>query len=210
MTESGPVKLISCTPDAEGIIAYCARVSNPSNQGKDGAKLLRYCMRHGHWSPFEMAHMVLEITTTRAISAQILRHRSFSFQEFSQRYAAVQSPPEMPQMRLAGATNRQSSLLLPLDPAQQAACERAETLMQRLHEAYLEMLDRGIANESARAVLPMCTTTRIYMAGSLRSWIHYCQLRTQEDTQAEHRDIAVHCENILKTILPSIYSGGAV
>lgn len=200
------VNLISVTPGAEQAIGYCARASSPQNQGNDASKLLRYCIKHGHWSPFEMAQMVVEINTTRQISAQIVRHRSFAFQEFSQRYARVDLPPEMPQMRLAGATNRQSSLTGELSPGQKAAVERAENLMTLLYGAYKDMVSAGIATESARAVLPMCTPTRLYMAGSIRSFLHYCQVRLMPDTQAEHRQIAEQIAKILEQEVPVVWS----
>jgi thymidylate synthase (FAD) len=153
-----------------------------------------------------MAHMVVEVQTTRQVSAQIIRHRSFAFQEFSQRYAKVSSIPEMPEMRLAGATNRQSSLSAELTPGQKAASERAENLMLLLYGAYEEMVATGIANESARAVLPMCTPTMLYMSGSIRSFLHYCQVRMTPDTQKEHREIAEGIAHILSTEVPIVWN----
>ena len=199
-----PVDLIWITPNAEETIGYCARVSSPQNQGKDASRLLRYCIRHGHWSPFEMASMCVEIQTTRAISAQIIRHRSFSFQEFSQRYAAVQAQPIMPEMRLSGSTNRQSSISAELNNGQLAVVQRAGNLMFHLYQAYREMLDCGIAAECARAVLPMCTPTRLYMSGTIRSWIHYTDLRKKSDTQEEHREIAENILAVMRENLPTI------
>lgn len=195
------VELISITPDAEKLIGYCARVSSPQNQGNDASKLLRYCIKHGHWSPFEMAHMVIYIETTRAISAQIIRHRSFSFQEFSQRYSTIAKKPELGDMRLSGATNRQSSL--PFDPNdstlyQQFALGEARESIYKAYKAYQTLIDAGFAPECARNVLPMAAPTSLYMAGSIRSWIHYCQLRCTEDTQAEHRAIAEQIRDILR------------
>lgn len=199
------VTMVSINPSAEWLIAYCARVSSPQNQANDPDKLLRYCIKHGHWSPFEMAHMVVEVRTTRQISAQIIRHRSFAFQEFSQRYAEVKERPEFPEMRLAGTTNRQSSLSAPLDSGQRAAVERAENLVELLYDAYGDMVKAGIATESARAVLPLCTPTRLYMAGTIRSFLHYVQVRSSPDTQAEHRKIAEDIAKILEAEVPVVW-----
>lgn len=203
------VRLISITPDAEDLIGYCARVSSPQNQGKDATRLLRYCIRHGHWSPFEMAHAVIEIETTRAISAQLLRHRSFSFQEFSQRYAQVHDKPRDPDQRLAGTTNRQSSL--PVDWPnttlyQQHAVRAAQEAIQASWDAYVSLVDAGFATETARMVLPLCTPTRLYMAGNIRSWLHYIDLRKKSDTQEEHRIIAENIHAILQRAIPTIMS----
>ena len=188
-------KLIWITPEAEQVIGYCARVSNPANQDNpDVSRLLAYCIKHGHWSIFEMASMCVEIKTTRAIAPQILRHRSFSFQEFSQRYAQVTEYPKVPTFRLAGTTNRQSSTPI-LDYAalpfsmwetMNSAC----LAVNKSVDAYDALIKAGIAAETARMVLPLCTPTTMYMSGTVRSWIHYVQLRTQEDTQLEHRQIA--------------------
>ena len=197
-------RLVWITPDAQQVIGDCARVTSPQNQGKDALRLLRYCIRHGHWSPFEMASMCIEIETTRAISAQILRHRSFSFQEFSQRYARLQKQPELPEMRLSGATNRQSSIRAELTAGQRAVVQRAANLMYLLSQAYHEMVDCGIAPECARAVLPMCSPTRLYMAGTIRSWIHYTDLRKKSDTQEEHREIAQNILAIMREQLPVV------
>lgn len=201
------VELIRWTSNPEHLIMWCARVSNPANQESEDTRLLSYCIRHGHWSPFEMAHAVFEIQTTRAISAQILRHRSFSFQEFSQRYAEV---PELEcladfDMRLAGATNRQSSL--PVDwrsatQEQKDALKEAQEAVRQATKAYRNLLDAGFANETARNILPLCTPTKIYMAGNIRSWIHYVLLRTKPDTQQEHREIALAVKDELKRLLP--------
>ena len=197
-------RLVWITPDAQQVIGDCARVTSPQNQGKDASRLLRYCIRHGHWSPFEMASMCIEIETTRAISAQILRHRSFSFQEFSQRYARLQKQPELPEMRLSGATNRQSSIRAELTAGQRAVVQRAANLMYLLSQSYHEMVDCGIAPECARAVLPMCSPTRLYMAGTIRSWIHYTDLRKKSDTQEEHREIAQNILAIMREQLPVV------
>ena len=200
-------KLVWITPDAEKVIGYCARVSNPSNQDNpDVARLLRYCVGHGHWSIFEQASMCVEIKTTRAIAAQILRHRSFAFQEFSQRYATVVEDIEVPAMRLAGAHNRQSSLALPkveeLTKEQQDALYLVGSAIEFCTDVYRDLMSHGIAAETARMVLPLCTPTTMYMSGTIRSWIHYVQLRTRQDTQIEHRDIAQGVQNIMLEHLP--------
>jgi thymidylate synthase (FAD) len=202
-------KLIWITPEAEQVIGYCARVSNPANQDNpDVARLLSYCIKHGHWSIFEMASMCVEIKTTRAIAPQILRHRSFSFQEFSQRYAQVAEFPVLGQMRLAGTTNRQSSQPMPergkLDAEMQGVILDAELAVYRGYHAYNEMIKAGIAAETARMVLPLCTPTTMYMSGTIRSWIHYVQLRMQEDTQLEHREIADSIKALMVEHLPII------
>jgi len=201
------IKLIWITPEAEQVIGYCARVSNPANQDNpDVARLLAYCIKHGHWSIFEMASMCVEIKTTRAIAPQILRHRSFSFQEFSQRYAQVATMPNLSSMRLAGTTNRQSSQLLPewkeLDENLQVVIDRAAMAVEGSYYAYNRLIESGIAAETARMVLPLCTPTTMYMSGTVRSWIHYVQLRTQEDTQLEHRQIAESIKALMVEHLP--------
>lgn len=202
-------KLVWITPDAEKVIGYCARVSNPMNQDNpDVARLLRYCVGHGHWSIFEQASMCVEIKTTRAIAAQILRHRSFAFQEFSQRYATVTEDIDVPEMRLAGAHNRQSSLPLPkieeLTKEQQDALYLVASSIEFCTDVYRDLIANGMAAETARMVLPMCTPTTMYMSGTIRSWIHYVQLRTRQDTQLEHRDIAQGVQNIMLEHLPII------
>ena len=200
-------KLVSCTKEPEKLIMYCARVSNPQNQDSGNTKLISYCIRHGHWSPFEMAHAVIEIKTTRAISPQILRHRSFSFQEFSQRYAKVEdldNPVDF-DMRLAGATNRQSSRPVEwdkMDMDQVEALKAAQNAVRDSRMAYGKLVDSGFAPETARNILPLCTPTTLYMAGNIRSWIHYVQLRTKPDTQLEHREIALKIRCILNEIVP--------
>jgi thymidylate synthase (FAD) len=202
-------KLIWITPEAEQVIGYCARVSNPANQDNpDVSRLLSYCIKHGHWSIFEMASMCIEIKTTRAIAPQILRHRSFSFQEFSQRYAQVATMPNLSNMRLAGTTNRQSSKALPewkeLDENLQVVIDRAAMAVEGSYYAYNRLIESGIAAETARMVLPLCTPTTMYMSGTIRSWIHYVQLRTQEDTQLEHRQIADSIKALMVEHLPII------
>ncbi len=202
------VKLISVTPDAEKNIAYCARVSNPNNQDNENiSKLLQYCINHNHWSIFEMAFMTLEINTSRGIAAQVLRHRSFTFQEFSQRYADASYLAEeipLPKLRTQDNKNRQNSI----DDLPQELIIKYNTLM-RQHFAkskaiYDDMLRDGVAKECARFVLPLATPTRLYMSGSVRSWMHYMQLRTANGTQKEHMDIANRCKDIFVEQFPII------
>jgi thymidylate synthase (FAD) len=196
-------RLIWITPEAEQVIGYCARVSNPANQDNpDVARLLSYCIKHGHWSIFEMASMCVEIKTTRAIAPQILRHRSFSFQEFSQRYAEVHDFPVLGEMRLAGTTNRQSSQPLPERGFDTDIILDAELAVSRSYWTYNKLIKAGIAAETARMVLPLCCPTTLYMSGTIRSWIHYVQLRTQEDTQLEHREIAESIKALMVEHLP--------
>ena len=201
--------LISITPKAEEIIAYCARVSNPANQDNpESEKLIRYLIKHRHWSPFEMAHMVVEINTTRAIAAQILRHRSFSFQEFSQRYADINflSELEVPELRRQDTKNRQNSID-DLDPAGVAFFQRQiDAHFDNALDLYRDLVDAGVAKECARAVLPLNTPSRLYMAGSIRSWLHYVDLRAANGTQKEHMDIALGVKEIIRTELPNIFS----
>lgn len=202
------VCLISVTPDAEKTIGYVARVSNPSNQeNAKVAGLLKYCIQHQHWSIFEQAHMTLEINTTRAIAAQILRHRSFTFQEFSQRYAdssLLGDAIPIPSLRRQDTSNRQKSI----DDLDPFIKQKYEILMQHhfsdAMRIYKEMLDAGVAKECARMILPMCTPTRIYMTGSVRSWMHYIDLRTGHGTQQEHIDIANLCKQHFICQFPTI------
>ena len=193
---------------AEELVAYAARVSNPSNQNnsKTAGKLVRYLIRENHWSPLEMVHLTLEITTTRDISRQIIRHRSFSFQEFSQRYAKSESF-EVREARLQDLKNRQNSVALTEDDvelSQQWRDKQSELLLQS-KEVYNWALDNGIAKEQARAVLPEGNTeTTLYMAGTLRSWIHYCDLRMGNGTQKEHMDVAKQCWEIIGVHFPDV------
>ena len=206
MTEE--VKLISVTPDAEKTMAYVARVSNPKNQDNDKfAGLLGYCIKHGHWSVFEQAHMTVEIETTRGLAAQILRHRSFTYQEFSQRYADSSLLGEtipLPALRRQDDKNRQNSID-DIDPLTQ---QDFEIKMQRHFESgmklYKEMLDAGIAKECARFVLPLATPTRLYMTGSVRSWVHYIDLRSAHGTQKEHMDVAEGVRSIFCKQFPTV------
>ena len=208
MTQHNKVCLISVTPDAEKTIGYVARVSNPNNQGNPKVEgLLRYCINHGHWSVFEQAFMTLEISTTRGLAAQILRHRSFTFQEFSQRYADTNLLSEeipLPQLRRQDTKNRQNSI----DDVDPFLVKKYQILMEEHFkhsmELYNKMLEDGIAKECARFVLPLSTPTRIYMTGSCRSWIHYINLRSAHGTQKEHMDIAEACRKVFTEQFPSV------
>lgn len=187
---------------AEDLIVYAARVSNPSNQlkTKTGARLIKYCIQHGHWSVFETASMTLEITTSRAISAQLIRHRSFTFQEFSQRYAFASSILEV-ELRRQAKNNRQSSSEIVDD---QHLFALVDQVIYQAQIAYSELLDAGVARECARMVLPMATQTTLYMTGSVRSWIHYFQQRCTEHAQKEHRLIAEAAREIFNQQFPTI------
>lgn len=194
---------VHCTPDAELLIVDMARVSNPNNQGnyETAPRLLQYLIKHKHWSPFEMASMCLRIQTERDIAAQILRHRSFSMQEFSQRYAAA-SMPIVPALRRQDDKNRQSSHD-DLDPELKARLtSQVAQLVGKAYGIYEGMLAQGVAKETARRILPLCTPTTLYMHGTLRSWIHYIELRTEQGTQLEHRLIAEACKDIFCTQFP--------
>ena len=202
------VTLVHSTPNGDELIAYMARVSNPTNQkNKDSSKLIKYLIKHKHWSPFEMVNMCVEINTTRSISAQILRHRSFSFQEFSQRYASVEELelPSPPQLRLQDTKNRQNSIEDPNLMNKEQLKQVISTHYLTTYDLYRNMLDAGIAKECARDVLPMGSPTRLYMNGTLRSWIHYVDLRIANGTQKEHRDIAEACKQLIKTQFPLTY-----
>ena len=200
--------LVSVTPDAEKHIAYCARVSNPSNQGNDSFEgLLKYCIKHKHWSIFEQAFLTLEIETTRAIAAQVLRHRSFTFQEFSQRYADSSLLGEripLPEYRRQDTKNRQNSID-DLDPFEVQKLEmQTQTLFDSAMALYQQMLEKGVAKECARMVLPLATPTKIYMSGSLRSWMHYIDLRSANGTQKEHMILANSCKEVFSEQFPTI------
>jgi thymidylate synthase (FAD) len=191
----------------EELVAYCARVSNPANQAnhETAPRLLNYLVRNHHWSPFEMAHAVIEIQTTRDIARQILRHRSFSFQEFSQRYAAVVDDAVIREARMQDTTNRQNSLAIEDDDMRKWWEYQQNEVAKKTNEVYASALKMGIAKEVARAVLPEgLTPSRLYMSGSVRSWIHYIQLRAGNGTQKEHREIAVMCKLALLHVMPSI------
>ena len=193
------VSLISVSPDAEKHMAYCARVSNPNNQENEKyAGLLRYCIKHQHWSIFEQAFMTLEINTTRGLAAQILRHRSFTYQEFSQRYADANllGGIPVPDLRSQDHKNRQNSI----DDIPDEQKKNLQNQIQRYFaeglDLYNELIREGVAKECARFVLPLATPTRLYMSGSVRSWIHYIDLRSGHGTQKEHMDIANECKSI--------------
>ena len=201
------VELVSITPDAEKTMAYIARVSNPSNQDNEKfAGLLKYCIKHNHWSVFEQSSMTLSIETTRAIAAQILRHRSFTFQEFSQRYAASTAlgTIELPELRKQDLKNRQNSTD-DLDPKLvESLNKQMDTLFGSSLALYNQMLEQGVAKECARMVLPLCTPTRIYMTGSCRSWAHYINLRSAHGPQKEHMEIAEACRKVFIEQFPSV------
>ena len=202
------VSFVNITADPEATMAYIARVSNPSNQNNDNyAGLLRYCIKHQHWSVFEQSSMTLEIETTRGLAAQVLRHRSFTFQEFSQRYASsslLGDKIPLPDLRRQDDKNRQNSIN-DLDPF---LVQNLELQMQTLFDSsmalYQQMLERGVAKECARNVLPLCTPTKIYMTGSCRSWIHYINLRTANGTQKEHMQAAESCKQIFIEQFPTV------
>ena len=208
MTTDTQIKLVSVTPDAEKTMGYVARVSNPNNQDNPQvAGLLSYCIKHGHWSVFEQAFMTVEINTTRGLAAQILRHRSFTFQEFSQRYADVSFIREdipLPELRSQDLKNRQNSV----DDVDPKLVEKYNKEMRKHFDQgidlYKKMLRDGIAKECARFVLPLATPTRLYMTGSVRSWIHYIELRSAHGTQKEHIDVVEGIRNIFKEQFPTV------
>jgi len=199
------VSLKWITPEAEDTIVYCARVSNPKSQeeNKNPERLLAYLIKHKHWSPFEMASMCVEIETTRDISAQILRHRSFSFQEFSQRYAAVSAPASF-ELRYQDRKNRQNSIEDVERDLEFAFSDDIDDLYEHVISLYNDMLEKGVAKECARKILPMGSPTRLYMSGTIRSWIHYLQVRQGPETQKEHREIANAIADLLHEHCPSI------
>jgi thymidylate synthase (FAD) len=211
------VKLISCSQgigDLQGhspqdIISYVARVSNPSNQNnfRTAAGLLKYCIKHAHWSIFETVTMTMEINTTRGIAAQVLRHRSFTFQEFSQRYADTKLLSDnisVPELRRQDTKNRQNSLDNLAPGVVNDYTLKIERHFQESMRLYNNLLDNGVAKECARFVLPLATPTRIYMTGSARSWIHYINLRSANGTQKEHMDIALECRDIFSCMFPDV------
>ena len=202
------VSLISGSPDAEKHMAYCARVSNPNNQENDNyAGLLKYCIKHQHLSIFEQAFMTLEINTTRGLAAQILRHRSFTFQEFSQRYAdtnLLDTNIPLPELRRQDTKNRQNSIDDIPEEQSKMLLGRIQNYFNEGLDLYNELLREGIAKECARFVLPLATPTRIYMSGSVRSWVHYIDLRSGHGTQKEHMDIANACKTIFTEQFPTV------
>lgn len=201
-------QLVHITPNAEELIAYMARVSNPSNQSntETSARLIKYLITHQHWSPFEMVNMCVSVSTNRAIASQLLRHRSFSFQEFSQRYADVTTigTPTVPALRRQDQTNRQNSI-------DDLSTEKKQQYIRRIHQhfaeaedLYREMVSAGVAKECAREVLPLAAPTKLYMNGTVRSWLHYCDLRTGHGTQREHAQIAGQVQDLLYQHLPNV------
>jgi len=199
------VELVHVTPDAEQLIAYMARVSNPANQDNpDCIKLIKYLIKHNHWSPFEMVNMCVQIDTTRSVASQILRHRSFSFQEFSQRYAQVVNTPSLPNFRRQDTSNRQNSIDDLNEYTQQEFQIRTQDLFDQSLALYNEMLAAGVAKECARDVLPLSTPTKLYMNGTLRSWLHYTALRCANGTQLEHQLIATGVHGLIRTHFPLV------
>ena len=200
--------LVHITPNAEELITYMARVSNPANQNntETSARLIKYLIDHKHWSPFEMVNMCVSIETTRSIAAQILRHRSFSFQEFSQRYAKVAAVSVVPELRLQDHTNRQNSIEATGEDKERldGLLYDIDHLFQTSIDVYNELLEAGVAKECAREVLPLATPTTLYMNGTVRSWIHYCQLRCANGTQKEHQKIARDAWKLLEEHLPNV------
>jgi thymidylate synthase (FAD) len=207
MTKKMKVKLIQATPNPEQNMAYIARVSNPKNQDNESFEgLLKYCIKHQHWSVFEQAYMTLQIETSRAIAAQILRHRSFTFQEFSQRYADSTELGKipLPELRRQDVKNRQNSIDdLPKEIAE-VFRKRIKLQFDHAVDLYEDMLEAGVAKECARFVLPLATPTRIYMTGSCRSWIHYISLRSSNGTQKEHMEIAEDCKKVFAEQYPTV------
>ena len=200
---SHSVQLVHSTTNGDDLLAYMARVSNPTAKPGDPAeRLIKYLIKHKHWSPFEMVNMCVEIETTRSVAAQILRHRSFSFQEFSQRYAKVTKPANLPQLRRQDTKNRQNSI----DDLDTTTVQEFNVKMQSLFDLsqnlYNEMLEAGVAKECARDVLPLSTPTKLYMNGSLRSWIHYIDLRTANGTQHEHKLVAQGAKQVFQQQFP--------
>ena len=208
MMKDDQIKLVSVTPDAEQHMAYVARVSNPNNQDNDKfAGLLKYCIKHGHWSVFEQAFMTVEINTTRGLAAQILRHRSFTYQEFSQRYAdssMLANEIPLPELRRQDDKNRQNSID-DVDPfmVQDFNAKIQKHFVDGMN-LYKELLEAGIAKECARFVLPLATPTRIYMTGSVRSWVHYIDLRSAHGTQKEHMNVAEGVRKIFTEQFPTV------
>ena len=201
------VELISLTPKAEKTMAYIARVSNPKNQENDDySKLLSYCIKNEHWSVFEQSFMTLQIETNRGIAAQILRHRSFTFQEFSQRYADSTQLGNIPtpELRRQDSKNRQNSISDLSSELKEKFNKKINAHFNDASELYEELLKNGVAKECARFVLPLATPTRIYMSGSCRSWIHYIHLRSAHGTQEEHKRIALNCKTIFKECFPIV------
>ena len=209
MLNNHTVEHVHSTVDGDNLVAYMARVSNPSNQNNKATapKLIRYLIKHKHWSPFEMVSMCVEINTSRSVAAQILRHRSFSFQEFSQRYSEVTQDPFIPELRRQDFTNRQNSID-DFDPyeTQQFQLQLRQHYDQAMY-LYQQMVQAGVAKECARDVLPLSAPTRLYMHGTLRSWLTYCDLRSGHGTQKEHMVIAEQCKELISTHFPQCFAG---
>jgi len=208
MLPTHSVEYVHSTPDGDNLVAYMARVSNPSNQNnKDTApKLIKYLIKHKHWSPFEMVSMCIKINTTRSIAAQILRHRSFSFQEFSQRYAKVTDKPIVQDLRMQDPVNRQNSIdSMNAYDKQQFQLQLSQHYDQAMW-LYNQMLAAGVAKESARDVLPLSSPTTLYMHGNLRSWLHYIDLRCNNGTQLEHEKIAFQAKQLVAIHFPQCYA----
>ena len=205
--------LVHFTKDGDELIAHMARVSNPAGQEKasEASGLISYLIKHGHWSPFEMVNMCVEINTTRSIAAQILRHRSFSFQEFSQRYSDVNQlgSPILPELRRQDTKNRQNSIDDINHHDQQLWLKMIDKQFKQSMDLYQQMLESGIAKECAREVLPMASKSRLYMNGTLRSWIHYCKLRGADGTQSEHRKIVMDVKKLMRECFPKTYIASA-
>ncbi len=203
------IEYIHSTTDGDNLVAYMARVSNPSNQNnKDTApRLINYLIKHKHWSPFEMVSMCIKINTTRSIAAQILRHRSFSFQEFSQRYAPVTTAPVVQDLRLQDHSNRQNSIDSMNEYDKQVFQLQLQQHYEQSHWLYNQMLDAGVAKECARDVLPLSTPTVLYMHGNLRSWLTYADLRSANGTQLEHKLIADQVKELIAVHFPQCFAG---
>lgn len=208
MITNHQVKHIHSTHEGDDLIAYMARVSNPKNQDNTSTapKLIKYLIKHKHWSPFEMVSMCVEIETTRSVAAQLLRHRSFSFQEFSQRYAEVTDEPTIPDLRRQDTTNRQNSI----DDLNEFDIQQFQMQIRQHHNEsmwlYRHLLDAGVAKECAREVLPLSSKTKLYMHGTLRSWLTYCDLRTAPGTQLEHQFIAEQCKELISLHFPKCFA----
>ena len=207
-TDHHTVQLVHHTNKGDELVAYMARVSNPANQHntETSAKLIKYLIKHKHWSPFEMVNMCVEIETTRSVAAQILRHRSFSFQEFSQRYAdaSLLGTGVVPELRLQDPVNRQNSI--EVEEEDLFLKQEIKQLYKHSEQIYRKLLEAGVAKECARDVLPLSTPTRMYMNGSLRSWIHYCDLRCANGTQKEHKLIADQAKQLIAVCFPACYA----
>ena len=203
------IEYVHSTPDGDNLVAYMARVSNPNNQDNPATapKLINYLIKHKHWSPFEMVSMCIKINTTRSVAAQILRHRSFSFQEFSQRYAPVMDKPAIPDLRNQDPKNRQNSIDNVNEFVKQEFEIKTKQLFDLSHNLYNEMLAAGIAKECARDVLPLSSPTTLYMHGNLRSWMHYADLRCANGTQEEHKQIAEQVKKMIALHFPQCYAG---